>query len=147
LFDLPGTPAAQARLLRPVASEQIGALGVISEQICRMAQVDYNWTRAWNETEAREAGYIEWNNGHVPAWDEVILQGPHFSVATPFAKEPNENCKSMKDYADWDLEELSEQVIPRTNYRRATNRDRYNGGLALWNGRPYTEYFRLGWRN
>lgn len=147
LFDGPGTPAAQARLLRPGTSEQLDALAAVSEQRVRMADFDYEWTSGWNEKTAKEDRYIEWRTEYASAWGEVILQGPQFSVATPFAKEPNENCKSNKDYSDWDLEELPERVIPRTNYQRACDRERYDAGLTQWNGRPYTDYYRLAWRN
>lgn len=146
LFDEPGTPASRARLLRPVTREQLNALGAMSEHKTRLADLDYQWTSGWHEKGAKEDGYIEWRTEHAPNWEEVILQGPQFSVATPFAKEPNENCKSNLDYSDWDLEELPERVIPRTNYQRATDRDRYDAGLAVWNGRPYTDYYRLAWR-
>ena len=81
------------------------------------------------------------------SWDEVILQGPHFSVATPFNKQPNENCKNNLDYSEWDLESLPEQVIPRTNYQRACDRDIYESRLDHWNGQPYTDRWRLGYRD
>ncbi|EHR63455.1 Eco57I restriction-modification methylase domain-containing protein [Saccharomonospora cyanea] len=146
LFDAPGTPAAQARLLRPGTSEQLEALAAVSDQRARMTALDYEWTSGWHEKGAKEDGYIEWRTEYASEWGEVILQGPQFSVATPFAKEPNENCKSNLDYSDWDLEELPERVIPRTNYQRACERDRYEAGLTQWNGRPYTDYYRLAWR-
>ncbi|RCW45883.1 hypothetical protein DFQ14_102184 [Halopolyspora algeriensis] len=147
LFDEPGTPATQARLLRPITREQLDALGAISTYPTRMANLDYRWSSGWHEKGAKEDGYIEWCTEYSPSWDEVILQGPQFSVATPFAKEPNENCKSNLDYSDWTLEELPERVIPRTNYQRATDRDRYDAGLDMWNGQPYTDYYRLAWRS
>lgn len=146
LFDEPGTPATHARLLRPITREHLDALGTMSELPTRMADLDYQWTSGWNEKIAKDDGYIEWRTEYPPSWDEVILQGPQFSVATPFAKEPNENCGSNKDYTDWNLEELPEQVIPRTNYQRATDRGTYDAGLDRWNGHPYTNYYRLAWR-
>src|SRR5699024_9176390 len=91
-------------------------------------------------------GYIRWTTDVRDRWAEVILQGPHFHVATPFAKQPNENCKNNLDYSDWDLEALPESVIPRTNYQRACDRDRYDAGLTDWNGQPYTDYWRVAWR-
>ncbi|ACU98479.1 Eco57I restriction-modification methylase domain-containing protein [Saccharomonospora viridis] len=146
LFDAPGTPAAQARLLRPGTSEQLEALAAISDQRVRMVDLDYEWARGWDEDKLKKDGIGIWDTAHPVSWSEVILQGPQFSVATPFAKEPNENCKSNLDYSDWDLEELPERVIPRTNYQRACDRDRYEAGLTQWNGRPYTDYYRLAWR-
>src|SRR5699024_9989574 len=112
----------------------------------RMADTKYWWASSWNETTAKQEEYIHWSTAVPGSWDEVVLQGPHFHVATPFAKQPNENCKSNKDYSDWDLENLPESVIPRTNYQRACDRDRYDAGLTDWNGYPYTDYWRLAWR-
>lgn len=146
LFDEPGTPANQARFLRPFTREQLDALSVLAEQESRMASIRYQWSRGWDEDRLKKEDYGVWRTERTRDWNEVILQGPQFSVATPFAKEPNEGCRSNKDYSDWDLEELPEHVIPRTNYQRATDRDRYDAGLTQWNGRPYTDYYRLAWR-
>ncbi|MGJ7908232.1 Eco57I restriction-modification methylase domain-containing protein [Actinopolyspora sp. H202] len=146
LFDEPGTPAPQARLLRPINREQLDALGTVSEQTKRMADLEYQPSSGWNEKTAKDDGFIEWRTEYPSSWDEVILQGPQFSVANPFGKEPNENCKSNLDYSDWDPEELLETVIPRTNYQRATDRESYDAGLTHWNGKPYTDFYRLAWR-
>ncbi|MBS1838481.1 MAG: restriction endonuclease subunit M, partial [Actinobacteria bacterium] len=48
--------------------------------------------------------------------------------------------------SDWDLEALPERVIPRTNYQRACDRDTYDANLAHWNGKPYTDSWRVAWR-
>ena len=76
------------------------------------------------------------------SWDEVILQGPHFTVATPFAKQPNEHCKNNKDYTQWNLEDLPERVIPRTNYQRVCDRVTYDSRIDQWWGKPSTFYWR-----
>lgn len=146
LFDEPGTPPQQARLLRPVTRQDLDALSVLADQPVRLADHEYQWTAGWHEKSAKTDGFIEWRTDIPTSWDEVILQGPHFTVATPFAKQPNENCKHNQDYSDWDLETLLELVVPRTNYQRACDRDTYDANLPHWNGRPATEYWRLGWR-
>lgn len=146
LFDEPGTPAAEARLLRPVTVEDLGALKVLANQPIRLADHQYYWAQGWNETTAKVDGYIEWRTEVPASWDEVILQGPHFTVATPFAKQPNENCKSKGDYSDWNLETLPERVIPRTNYQRACDPGTYTAALDHWGGDAYTNYWRVVWR-
>ncbi len=142
LFDEPGTPVKQARLLRPVTRQDLAALSSLADAPTRLADHSYSWTAGWHEKGAKTDGFIEWRTGVPPSWDEVILQGPHFTVATPFAKQPNENCKSKGDYSEWDLESLPERVIPRTNYQRACDRDTYDANLAHWKGRPLTSMFR-----
>lgn len=146
LFDEPGTPASEARLLRPITIADLEALSVLADHPTRLSDHEYGWTHGWNETNAKDDGTIRWNTAVPDSWEEVILQGPHFTIANPFAKQPNENCRSKGDYSEWDLEALPEHVIPRTNYQRACDRDTYDARIATWNGRKVTEYWRLGWR-
>ncbi|HEU0088768.1 MAG TPA: restriction endonuclease subunit M [Pseudonocardiaceae bacterium] len=146
LFDDPGTAPFYARLILPIGREQLDALSTLALQAPRLANLTYWWSIGWNENSARRDGLIEWNPGYASSWKEVILQGPHFGVATPFAKEPNENCANNLDYSSWNLEELPESVIPRTNYHRIAEREHYEAGLQIWNGLPYTSYWRLAWR-
>ena len=146
LFDPPGTPAQRARLLRPLTRQHIEILERISTQPVRLADMGYRWTSCWHEKGAKSDGLIEWDTRYQGSWDEVIYQGPHFTVGTPFAKEPNENCRSKGDYTTWDLESLPESVIPRTNYQRACDRDTYDAGIPKWGDRPATDYWRVAWR-
>lgn len=146
LFDEPGTPAEQARLLRPVTRQDLTALSALAEAPVRLADHQYSWTAGWHEKGAKTDGFIEWRTEVPPSWDEVILQGPHFTVATPFAKQPNENCQNNLDWSPWDLESLPERVIPRTNYQRACDRDTYDANLPHWNGRRSTDFWRVSHR-
>lgn len=146
LFDEPGTPGSEARLLRPVTVDDLDSLSVLAAQPVRLADHDYRWTRGWEETSAKSDGFIRWDTATPAAWDEAILQGPHFTVATPFAKQPNENCKSKGDWSEWDLETLPEREIPRTNYQRACDFDTYLANLNHWNGEPCTKSWRVAYR-
>ncbi len=146
LFDPPGTPAEQAHIIRPFTREHLEILSVFAQQVHRMSDFQYRWTSFWNEKNAKKDGYIKWETKYPSSWTEAILQGPHFSVATPFAKEPNEFCKSKGDYSVWNLLELPENAIPRTNYQRACDRKRYEEDAPQWNGQPATSYWRVVWR-
>jgi hypothetical protein len=146
LFDEPGTPASQARLLRPVTVADLGALASLAEAPTRLADLPYHWTRGHEEDRAKKERIIRWDNDIADSWDEVVLQGPHFTVATPFAKQPNEHCAHNQDYSQWDLERLPERVIPRTNYQRACDRDTYDANLAVWHDQPSTDRWRMVWR-
>ncbi|MAU84681.1 MAG: restriction endonuclease subunit M [Gordonia sp.] len=146
LFDPVGTAANEARLFRPVTKEHLEILSVLSGQRRRLADIGYRWTLVWDEKKAKTDRRIEWRTKYPPSWSEVVYQGPHFTVATPFAKEPNEFCKSKNDYSAWDLEVLPEYVIPRTNYQRACERDQYEAGISRWDGRLATDYWRIAWR-
>jgi hypothetical protein len=146
LFDDPGTRASEARLLRPLTREQINGLAVLAAQPQRMADVQYRWSSLWHEKGAKQEGFIEWRTAFPGSWEESIWQGPHFTVATPYARQPNENCSSKFDYTTWNLVELPEVVVPRTNYQRACERGKYDKGVPMWDGHPATEYWRIVWR-
>lgn len=146
LFDPPGTPGAEARLVRPLTREHLDVLATISRQIVRIADIGYESASGWHEKGAKKEGYIQWRTEFPESWSESIWQGPHFTVANPFAKEPNEFCRSKGDYSTWDLEELPERVLPRTNYQRACASDRYDAGLEHWDGEPFTRFWRMAWR-
>lgn len=145
LFDPPGTPPDQARLVRPLTVEDLGVLRVIARQPHRMADEGYNWSSGWHEKGAKERGFIAWKTTRPSSWEEVIFQGPHFFVATPLDQEPNIPCRTFHDYAAFDLEELPEEIIPRTNYQRACHRGHYENALTVWDQKPYTSYWRLAW--
>jgi hypothetical protein len=145
LFDPPGTAPEHTRLVRPLTVEDLGVLRAIASQHRRMADLGYHWSSGWHEKGAKEGGFISWNTGNPTSWDDVILQGPHFFVATPFDQQPNLPCRSFHDYTPFDLENLPEKIIPRTNYQRECERDTYVSGLSVWDGIPYTSYWRLAW--
>ncbi|WP_075833825.1 MULTISPECIES: Eco57I restriction-modification methylase domain-containing protein [unclassified Rhodococcus (in: high G+C Gram-positive bacteria)] len=147
LFDEPGVRAEQARLLRPLTREHIEILSVFSAHKLRLSDIGYRWSSLWNEKTSKQDGYIEWKSGRPEVWGDVVYQGPHFTVGNPFAKEPNENCKNNSDYALWDLEELSESMIPRTNYQRACDREAYDAGIPVWGKNPAIDYWRVAWRD
>ncbi|QXW01954.1 Eco57I restriction-modification methylase domain-containing protein [Rhodococcus globerulus] len=146
LFDPVGTCASRARLVRPLTHEHVEVLSLFAHQAQRLADMGYKWMRCFEEDKAKKDGLVEWQTGYVDSWDEVVFQGPHFTVGNPFAKEPNEFCNSKGDYSAWDLELLGDSVIPRTNYHRATSRETYEAGIPVWGGRPATDYWRVGWR-
>lgn len=146
LFDAPGTPAEQARLLRPVTREHVEILAVFARQGNRLSDLGYKWTSSWHEKGAKKEGYIQWETRVPSDWSDVIYQGPHFTVANPFAKEPNEFCKSKGDYTAWNLLKLPESVIPRTNYQRASDRQKYRAAITRWDDQPSTSYWRVAWR-
>ncbi len=142
LFDGPGTAPLEARLALPHTRRDLEALAALAAVESRLEDRRYHWTSGWNETTAVEDGIIRRESVVPHSWDEAVLQGPHFAVSNPFAKQPNENCRNHRDYAAWDLESLADQVIPRTNYQRTCPRDRYDAAAPQWNGRPAADSFR-----
>ncbi|MFF2159592.1 Eco57I restriction-modification methylase domain-containing protein [Streptomyces sp. NPDC058175] len=146
LVDAADTPALKARLLRPLTNSDSNALRTLARTTERLGTQGFSWTFAFHEKHAKEAGLLEWRTQDPSSWDEVILQGPHFTVGTPFAKQPKDVVRGNSDYTSWKLEELPESVVPRTNYVRSCSEEKFAKAQQNWRGKSSTEYFRLAWR-
>ncbi|MGH4015557.1 MAG: Eco57I restriction-modification methylase domain-containing protein [Pseudonocardiaceae bacterium] len=145
LIDESGTPPAEARMLRPVNTASQKVLDKLAAAP-RFGAVPFKWTAGWHETADRTAGFFVGRSAVPDSLDDVILQGPHLSVANPFARQPNENARNRQDTVAWDLETLGAGVIPRTNYQRAKPTPDYLAEYPRWNGVSANQYWRLAWR-
>jgi len=145
LIDEPGTPPIEARMLRPITAASQQVLDRIATAP-RFGTLSFGWTFGWNETTDRTSGYFAGRSAVPASLDDVILQGPHLTVATPFAKQPKPTMRSNLDYTDWNLEPLPERAIPRTNYQRTKPVADYVAGYPQWNGTPANRFWRLAWR-
>ena len=65
----------------------------------RLGDVGFEWTLGWHETGDRKRGFFESASAVPDRWEDVILQGPHLTVATPLVKQPNPTMRSNRDYA------------------------------------------------
>ena len=134
LYDSLGTPPSQGRLFHLVTAGHLSILRHLAQEPTRMADIDYRWSGGWHEKGAKDKGCIVWRTADRSKWEELILQGPHISVATPMAKQPNNPCKNRNDYSEFAIEDLPESLIPRTNYQQACSDERYQKELKLWEG-------------
>lgn len=144
LIDDSGIPASRARLMRPLLKDHQDVLEVLAESSAIGKNVEVS--PAWHEKNAKQDGTMIWRIEIPPSWGDVILQGPHFYVGNPFAKNPREVVKHNSDYDPWDLEELPEFCVPRTNYQRAVTREQYEARIDHWNGEPSWDYWRVAVR-
>lgn len=140
------SPPSQAALLYPITTDEQGAISALASTSSRLSSHSPRISVGYNETTAKQEGLIRWSTSTPKTLTEIILQGPHFSIATPLSKQPNIPCRSNLDYSSWDLTSIGPSVVPTTNYVRACDRDRYIAAQDHWDGRPYSEYFRLAWR-
>jgi hypothetical protein len=139
--------ATQAPLLYPVLTSEQGAIEALAAYGSSLADYHPMISSGFHETSARKEGVIRWGNQAVPELTDVILQGPHFACALPFSKEPRIPCRSNRD---WDLlspTELPVAFTPVTNLVRATDEATYVSAQDTWLGVPFTNYFRLTWRD
>ncbi|WP_406127237.1 class I SAM-dependent DNA methyltransferase [Streptomyces canus] len=130
--DEPG-PTDEAKLLFPVTRSEESAIAALARWPHRLGALDSRISTGFNEKTDRTAGYFTWTPGRADQWNEVILQGPMFSVATLYHKQPPEGgSKSMRDYEPWDHLNLAEDEVPRTNYRRACVESRFVAAQNRW---------------
>ncbi|NUT72345.1 Eco57I restriction-modification methylase domain-containing protein [Pseudarthrobacter sp. C4D7] len=150
ILDEPGTPAVQARMVYPVNRASSRVLEKLS-QAPRVRDLPLQYSSGWHETADRKRGYFEVGSAVPNSWDDVILQGPHFTVANPFAKQPNPTMKHNLDWTELDLEALPVNFIPRTSYQRASEKPLYDSSFGSWvapDGRPIQQrsQYRMVWR-
>ncbi|MFF7242323.1 class I SAM-dependent DNA methyltransferase [Embleya sp. NPDC008237] len=142
-----GVGDAQAALLYPVTTDEQGAIAALAAVVNRLESQSPKITQGYNETNSKRDGTIMWSGTQPALLDDVILQGPHFAVATPFNKQPNIPCRTNRDWSAWDARSLPADAIPRVNYRRADSCpvERYVEMQDLWLHRsmfaePHTLY-------
>ncbi|MFE6864508.1 Eco57I restriction-modification methylase domain-containing protein [Nocardia sp. NPDC057668] len=145
LIDEPGTPAAEARMLYPVNRASAEVLEKIAASP-RLGDVGFEWTGGWHESGDRKLGYFESRSAVPDSWEEVILQGPHISVACPLYQQLNPTMRSNKDNTAINHELISDSFIPRTSYQIAKPLPEYRASYSKWNGEPSSSFFRLAWR-
>lgn len=143
---LPGVgdgPVEEARILYPVTTSELAPIEKLAEIGIRFAEFDPDVSSGYHESADKKAGYFEdidkstnitdkFAAKSMEEWSDVILQGPHFSISTPFSKAPRAPMKSNKDWDLVDLTNLPVEAIPLSNYRRSTNPNDYLGRQDKW---------------
>lgn len=116
----------------------------------RVGGLDVKFSQGWNETTDVKRALIESHWSTPDSWDDVILQGPHISVETPFYKSPNESMLHNLDWSMVDLEALPFAAVPITCFRPVGDRYRYDCSYTEWGteDKPTAarDYYRLAWR-
>lgn len=109
--------AEEATLRYPVSSAESSALEAIARFRSRLADQQWQIARGFNETLAERSRLIESRISDPGKWEEVILKGPQFGIATPIAKQPPKMANSDKS---WDLTALGDDAVPPTTLTRRT---------------------------
>ncbi|MEQ8717734.1 MAG: hypothetical protein RIE08_08995 [Acidimicrobiales bacterium] len=146
LFSSFSDSPVEARLLRTVTRQDAATLASLARYGHVLDDVDCFRSSGLHEKGAKTDGTIIRRTGQAKDWSRVILQGPHLSVASPFFKNPNENCKNNLDYTEWNLEDLGINPIPRTNYQITCQKSVFESRLNSWEGRIETDFWRLAYR-
>ncbi len=84
-------------------------------------------TDCWNEYNAQNEGIIKRETSFANiAKYELILNGPHFYVANPIYQTPKKICETHKAYEIISLTDISDDFIPRTNYKPNIDIEEFN---------------------
>ncbi|MFC8228407.1 Eco57I restriction-modification methylase domain-containing protein [Streptomyces sp. NPDC057287] len=125
-------PVEETKLLFPVTKSEESAIVALAGWSQRLGGLGPRVTSGFNEKTDRTNGYFTWESGPAGSWNDVILQGPFFGIATPFAKRPVEGARTSLQMEPWNSAGLAENEVPRTNYRPAGSRSRYVGAQDRW---------------
>ncbi|KAA0919254.1 class I SAM-dependent DNA methyltransferase [Dietzia sp. ANT_WB102] len=143
------TPSLESRMVYSVTREAEGVLRKLATA-SRIKELNLQYSQGWNETTDRKNGYFDTKWAVPASWDDVILQGPHFSVANPFAKQPNPTLKHNQDWTEIDLEAMPADFIPATAYQPNRDNRKYDQSYTRWEtGGKFVEdraSFRFLWR-
>jgi hypothetical protein len=150
LLDRAGEPLDETPLVHAITTAELAAMRKLAEFGTRLGICD-RISGGLNETNAQRDRLIREHVSAPDDWSEVVLQGPHFFVATPFAKQPPDMGRQGKVC---DLTKLAASAVPTTKYRRACDPDQYRQAQDQWLdhslpepvARPSTEFYRLAWR-
>lgn len=145
LIDEPGIPSVEARMLYPVNRPSARVLDKIAAEP-RLGGIDIDWTTGWHETGDRKRGLFELASAVPERLEDVILQGPHLTVATPLFKQPNATMRNNLDTSEIDLEKIDAEFIPRTSYQRTRPYAEYLSAYPKWRGESSAGFFRIAWR-
>jgi hypothetical protein len=146
LGELTGVELLHAPLLHPVTNAEASAIRAISNYSTRLGLSSPAVTTGYNETIAKKDGIIRWSNSQKEYLGQVILQGAHILPGSPFLQQPNIPFSHAKDWSYVNLCSVAENFVPTTNYERAASAEFYMAAQDIWDGKRYTEYFRLAWR-
>lgn len=145
LIDEPETPPFEARMLYPVNRASAEVLNKIAAAP-RLGEIEFEWTAGWHESADRKLGFFESKSARPSRWEDVILQGPHLTAATPLYQEPDSTRGREHVYTAIDLDHVDELFVPRTNYQVLKSSDQFLAAYPKWHGEPSSTYFRLAWR-
>ena len=142
-------PVGQSRMVYTVNRSTAAVLDKLSKAP-RVGSLGLQFSRGWDESIDRKKGFFDSEWGVPDSWEDVILQGPHIHVATPFYKLPNPTMLHNQDWTAVDLEALPPHAIPATSYKPRGARTTYEGSYTRWEigGRPVSarDVYRVGWR-
>jgi type II restriction/modification system DNA methylase subunit YeeA len=131
ILEEPDVPWLDSRMVYSVTREAEGVLRKLAAAP-RVKELGLHFSSGWNETTDKKKGYFDTGWAVPESWSDVILQGPHFGVANPFAKQPNPTLKHNQDWTEIDLEAIDDDFIPATAYQPNRGSTNYDAAYSSW---------------
>ncbi|KAB1943574.1 class I SAM-dependent DNA methyltransferase [Micromonospora sp. ALFpr18c] len=133
-------------LLHPITTYEEGAISALAKIRDRLDVSRPRISFGFDEGVAKRIGQLKIVPGVAGSADEVVLQGPHFGISLPFAKQPNDPFRNGKDWSPVDLAKLDSSFRPRTALARGCDLQSFRAAQDTWDGRSYASYYRMVWR-
>ncbi len=131
LYDEPGVPSRRARLPALHAGSLSSVLAKLAAFPVRLGDKSSGYISSgmFNEASSQKDGTISRRPNSVHGFptkpSDLVLSGPHFSVANLFHQTPMRVCNTHRAYEKPDLESLPSSYLPRTNYIPMNDRSEY----------------------
>lgn len=149
VLETADTPVPETRMVYAVNASAAATLDKLA-RAPRIGSLGLHFSAGWHEKNDRVKGRFETEWGTPDSWDDVILQGPHLFVATPFYKSPNKTLLHQQDWSTTDFEALAPDAIPVTAYKPAGDRYTYDCAYDDWgtdaDPQPARDHYRIAWR-
>jgi hypothetical protein len=95
--------------------EEVAIEKLTGDSLPRLHSLGAVFSEGWRQAEALLGDHVE--TGHASEFSSVVLQGPAFDLANPFATEAKPAGGGSHDYTEVQLEEVAADFVPRSNFR------------------------------
>ncbi|MFC7483013.1 hypothetical protein ACFQX7_27640 [Luedemannella flava] len=146
LVNVADDDVERAPTLSPITLAEDEAIAKLASWRRRLRSLTHWISPGYHEGNAKKTGLIRWDQGQPPKLTEVVLQGPHFAAGAPISKRPRVPYLSNNDWDLVDLESVSDDYVPFTNYVLSGDEAVTRAAQDVWNERRYTAHYRLVWR-
>ena len=139
LLDSENTPPTEVRLPALHSTDLVSVLRRFSLQQRKIRHLsdEFYCTSMFNETIDQRTGTISRATRFPESMQDLVYSGPHFSIGNPLFKTPRSSCRLKSDYDPIDLESVSEEYIPRTNYIIQRNKSAYTNRIPALPWMPH----------
>lgn len=132
----------ETKLINIHSNEMLKVLKNFGEYEVKLVDIEEKIfiSEMYHETNSQKSGDITRITFKPQNIREFVYSGPHFFVSNPLYQNPNEGCKSHKDYTKINQIGLNEDYLPRTNYK-------INKEISInFSGKDLTQYNRALYR-